>query len=142
VAPRRPTDTEFAALASAFPALVRADVWITDGEVPTYNCIAYSLGHTDRWINPPQPLSAFQALYNGAPYSRPTAAPGAAAAGIDGWATPKNGPSVTAMTHGSRTSTSQPAPLWESKLGSSYRITHGRSQLTSNVYGRVVTSFS
>jgi hypothetical protein len=137
--PRPPTPAEWAQLSGWFPGLVRGNVWITDNPTPVYNCIAYSLGYTDRWINPPQPLGPFQALYNGQGHA--TLAAGAGNANIDGWALPPGGPGITQMTHGSRRSTSMPGSLWESKLGSSYRITHGRPELTGNAYGRVVTSF-
>lgn len=138
--PRRPTATEWAQLSSWFPGLTQGNVWITDDPTDRYNCIAFSLLFTDRWINPPQPLNAFQQLYNS--YAHPTLPAGAANARIDGWATPPNGPTITQMTHGSRTTTTNMPGLWESKLGESYRITHGRGELTGNLYGRVVTSFS
>ncbi|MDQ1700363.1 MAG: hypothetical protein QOG34_2226 [Frankiaceae bacterium] len=140
--PRRPTQIEWAQLTNWFPNLVANNVWITDNQTPVYNCIAYSLGVLNAWINPPQPLGPFQALYNGPPYNHPTVVANAPNATIDGWATPQVGPVITTMTHGSRTSTSQPPPLWESKLGSSWRITHGRGELTGATYGRVVTSFT
>ncbi|HEX4437263.1 MAG TPA: hypothetical protein VH061_10760 [Solirubrobacteraceae bacterium] len=142
--PERPTQQQLSWLKNQFPQLAAPDVWITGQPTGTYNCIAYSLGITTEWINPPQPLGPFEALYNGAPYNHPTVAPGAQNAAIDGWATPPNPPNpreIASMTHGSRTSTSVGGALWESKLGQSYRITHGRSQLTGANYGRVVTSF-
>lgn len=132
--PRRPTEPELAQLQGYFPQLSPANVWITAEPTGVYNCISYSLGITNRWINPPQPLANFQALYNNPPYNHPTVPAGDPSAAIDGWATDQ-------MTHGSRTSTSLSAPLWESKLGSWFRITHGRSELTGNTYGHVVTSF-
>lgn len=137
--PRLPTSVEWNQLRSTFPGLTQPNVWITDNPTQTYNCIAFSLLITNRWINPPQPLSQFQVLYNS--YSHPTLAAGTAQARIDGWATPPGGPGIAAMTHGSRVTTSGMAGLWESKLGSSYRITHGRPELTGALYGRVVTSF-
>ncbi len=140
--PRRPTDLEWQDLVGDLPNLTRADAWITDEPTHLYNCIAYSVGITDRWSNPPQPLNAFQALYNRHPYNHPTVGTDSPDATIDGWATPKNGPIIREMTHGSRRSTSEEAPLWESKLGSDFRITHGRGELLSDLYGRVVTSFS
>lgn len=138
--PRQPTPAEWAQLSTWFPGLTQANVWITDNPTPVYNCIAFSLGITNQWINPPQPLNAFQQLYNN--HGHATLAAGAPNAHIDGWATPPNGPAITQMTHGSRTTTTNKPGLWESKLGSSYRITHGRHELTGNLYGRVVTSFS
>src|SRR5262245_46768462 len=63
VFPRRPTPPEWAEISGTFPALNQADVWITDDPTWVYNCIAWSLGYTDRWINPPQPRAAFDYLY-------------------------------------------------------------------------------
>src|SRR6185295_6560502 len=101
--PRRPTAPEWADLSGAFPALVQADVWITDEPDPLrpYNCIAWSLGYTDRWINPPQPRAAFIQLYRDHGYRViPALAPDAE---IDGWELDG------AMTHGSRTYPTQAA---------------------------------
>lgn len=145
MAPRRPTQPEWGDLCSCFPGLIKDNVWITDDPTPVYNCIAFSLLYFDRWINPPQPpVGPFQQLYNS--YAHSTLPVGGDRAYIDGWATPPSGP-LTAMTHGSRVTTSSKVSssgtgLWESKLGQSYRITHGRSELTGNLYGRIVTSFS
>lgn len=136
MAPRLPTTSEWNSLSSSFPGLTQANVWITDAPTPVYNCIAFSLGRTDIWINPPQPLATFQALYNGVPYNHPTAPVVAPGAAIDGWSLPSE------MTHGSRVNTANKPGLWESKLGSSYRITHGRPELSGNVYGQIVTSFN
>lgn len=135
-----PSQEEWLDIAADFPSLNRANVLITGPETPTYNCIAYSLGRTDIWINPPRTLPQFEGLYNGAPYSHPTKPAGAPDAHIDGWANPPVGPSITEMRHGSKVYGPNPA-LWESKLGASYRITHGRDELTSTLYGRIVTSF-
>lgn len=131
---RRPTDAEWASLVHAFPNLVRNDVWITAEPTATYNCIAYSLLIYDQWINPLSPQTLFENQYAGYGYQ----VTGADAATIDGWG--KNGGAD--MTHGSRVSTTMPASgLWESKLGASFRITHGREQLDSAVYGSILTHF-
>jgi hypothetical protein len=139
--PRVPTPAEWATLSGLFPGLVQANVWVTDDATPVYNCIAFSLGIVNMWINPPQPLATFQALYNGAPYNHPTVVTGAPGAQIDGWGTPAVGP-TNVMTHGSRVTTSTKVGLWESKLGQYLRITHGRPELTGAQYGRTVTSFN
>lgn len=140
MAPRRPTSAEWQKLVGVFPKLTKDNVWITGEPTSVYNCIAFSLGITNKWINPPQPLSAFQELYQDPPYNHPVVVTGGATAGIDGWATPAIGPEIKSMTHGSKKSTVKTG-LWESKLGKSFRITHGRNELVSSVYGRVVTSF-
>jgi hypothetical protein len=138
--PRIPTAMEWNQLSATFPGLTQASVFITDEPTPVYNCIAFSLGITTAWINPPQPLATFQGFYNGAPYNHPTLASGSANAGIDGWALPAIGPNINTMTHGSKVSSAKPG-LWESKLGQWFRITHGRAEVTGNQYGRTVTSF-
>ena len=59
--PRRTTDPEWAVLHSWFPRLVRDSVWVLADANPTYNCLAWALGITDRWVWPwgtRQPLVA------------------------------------------------------------------------------------
>jgi hypothetical protein len=130
---RRPNPGEWAQLSGAFPGLIWNDVWITDEPTPQYNCIGYSMG-VRQWINPQSPLAAFQQQYA----ARGFAVAPANTAVIDGWGTGGG----AQMTHGSRQSTSMPQTgLWESKLGQSFRITHGRNQLTGALYGTVLTHF-
>jgi hypothetical protein len=109
-------------------------VRIVGGSTPLYNCIAWSLGYADRWINPPQPLAAFQQLYiyHGHPVMWATDPQ----ASIDGYSH-FGGP----MTHASRVSHAN-APFWESKIGQAWRITHGRiGHLAGQDYGFIETSF-
>lgn len=135
--PRKPTAYEWNELVSVFPDLNYNDVWITAPPSPVYNCIAWSLGFDDRWINPESPLAAFQYQYE--TYGKivvHTLGPGAT---IDGW-----GINADDMTHGSKLyagSPGLPPGLWESKLGQNCRITHGRTQLMGDLYGQVLTSF-
>jgi hypothetical protein len=132
--PRRPNPAEWAQLSGSFPNLIWNDVWITAEPTAQYNCIGYSMG-IYQWINPLSPLAAFQQQYAARGFV--VAPPNTAL--IDGWGT--NGGAQ--MTHGSRQSTSMPQTgLWESKLGQSFRITHGRIQLVSPLYGTVLTHFS
>lgn len=136
--PRLPTVPEWDVLSHEFPGLTQANVWITDEATWDYNCIAFSLGITDQWINPPQPLWAFQTLYGA--HNHPTLPAEDAQAQIDGWARPEIGP-IADMTHGSLVNSAAVPGVSESKLGSSFRITHGREELKGGVYGRTVTSF-
>jgi len=140
--PRPPTPSEWAALHNDYPNLVQADVWVTGEPTSTYNCIAFSLGYTDRWIDPNSPLAAFQVQYQGYGF----AVANYSGAKVDGWGAPASGPTKgSSMKHGSRLS---PDPqfsakgLWESKLGGTERITHGRDQLTGTLYGNILTSFT
>ncbi|KAI5809152.1 hypothetical protein DFH27DRAFT_598692 [Peziza echinospora] len=107
----------------------RRDILVTGPATPIYNCIAYSLGYTDRWINPPQPRATFIQLYANhglypAPFPQGI---------VDGYE--RNGQ----MTHGSRLN-----GKWESKLGQSLRIFHARNSLTGpqSAYGEIVVSFN
>ncbi|MFJ5779562.1 hypothetical protein [Streptomyces sp. NPDC093094] len=125
-----------------WPGLVRGDVWITGEPTDVYNCVAFSMGYTDRWIREVSPLSAFEALYDDYGFTVTPYAEGT----VDGFGSPDSGPDRgKKMYHASRLS---PDPrfsedgLWESKLGPQERITHGRNQLCGDVYGSILTSFS
>jgi len=80
---RPPNDAEWNTLSPDFPLLNRANVRITGGQSTVYNCIAWSLGLANQWINPPQPQAAFNALYTTNEHRITTT--GSAAAAIDGW---------------------------------------------------------
>lgn len=128
---RRPNTEEWKRLSGAFPNLVQNDVWITDEPTPTYNCIAWALGFTDRWINPPAGQSDFEKLFLASPLYSKVLPAGDGGASSDGY-------KLSAMTHASRLH----AGSWTSKLGASFRITHNRSGVTGAVYGQIVVSFS
>jgi hypothetical protein len=49
---RRPTATEWNTLRSMFPQLPQSSVWVLGNATPVYNCLAWALGRTDRWIWP------------------------------------------------------------------------------------------
>lgn len=130
---RKPNQDEWTFLTAGFPGLVWKDVWITDEMTSQYNCIGYSMGKR-QWINPDSPLVAFEQQYDQAGFA--VTYPDSAT--VDGWG--KQGGAE--MTHGSRWSTTKVGSgLWESKLGKSFRITHGRDQLVSAVYGSVLINF-
>jgi len=154
--PRKPTTSEMSGLQATFPNITPSSVLVFGEANPGYNCIAWSLGISYTWVNPPSPLSVFQVLYNqaansvhsaGAPRlswqansnwkTQPAVFPSAT---IDGWGT-----STTAMTHGSRLMQSAdfPAAVWTSKLGQSLLITHNRQAFSgATIYGNILTSFS
>lgn len=123
--PRRATAEEWKVLEQAFPDLAPLAVWVTGPSSAAYNGFAFALGHLDRWVNPPQPRAAFEALA--------AAAPGRGA--LDGWATPEG-----EMTHASVRYKVE--PLWESKLGAYLRITHGRDGLEGPLYGTNLVSLT
>lgn len=135
--PRAPSNAEWKGLTLAFPNLVRANCWVTAPENNRYNCIAWSIGLDDRWINPASPLSMFQSQYQS--WGKKITTKLSPSATIDGW-----GLSDTMTTHGSKSYTGVSvgaSGLWESKLGASYRITHGRQNLTGTAYGSIIASF-
>jgi hypothetical protein len=124
-------------LAGSFPSLLQSTVWVTAPSTSVYNCIAWSIGLDDRWINPLSPLSAFQAQYQTWGQKGTTLL--SSSADVDGWGT-----STTDTTHGSKTykGVYLASSLWESKLGASLRITHDRQGLQGSTYGSVIASFS
>lgn len=135
--PRKPTSSEWSGLKYTFPGLQQGNVWVTSPTTSVYNCIAWSLGFDDRWINPDSPLAAFEIQYNA--YGKTTTSRLDPNAGIDGW-----GIDPSDTTHGSKTYTGASVGtggLWESKLGPNVRITHGRTELSGTTYGTVLASF-
>jgi hypothetical protein len=112
-------------LIGCFPQLTKEHVWITDECTDTYNCIAWSLGYTDRWINPTSPSAILSDDYQdegctAVPYADPDAY-------IDAWYQFDAAQSIDEGTHGStkyvgEKSNAELAGLWESKLGSSFRL--------------------
>ena len=131
--PYKPDSALFSTLQRVFPYLKQEDTIITGADVTGYNCIAWSLGLNDRWINPAGSIEAFTAFYIQAGceermrYSADTA--------VAAWA---NGGKPT---HGSRLY-QEGSGLWESKLGKSYRITHGEEELSGSTYGVIVGYFT
>jgi hypothetical protein len=94
-----------------------------------YNCIAWTVGLTDRWLWPGSSILNFDAFYKGFGFVRAGDGP------IAAW-----GHSSSNMTHGS---TSGPGygPRWESKCGPDLRIQHGLDELAGSGYGRVVAFY-
>lgn len=61
--PYKPDSALFSTLQRVFPYLKQEDTIITGADVTGYNCIAWSLGLNDRWINPAGSIEAFTAFY-------------------------------------------------------------------------------
>lgn len=127
---KRPmTATEETRFRSFFPNLNVQAVIVTDNATSVYNCIAWTLGFTDRWIWPGNSISDFDAFYRGFSFVR----------GDDGsiavW-----GHSLSAMTHGSISGPGH-GPRWESKCGADLRIQHALPELVGGLYGRVVAFY-
>lgn len=118
-----------------FTHLKSNQTYITGLQNSYYNCIAWSLNFTDRWINPPVSQSDFKKLYESYGYEE---------ANSDGTIDLYYDSSSNSCTHAARFNEADQS--WESKLGIDYRIEHGRYDLIKNNasergYGKVFTSF-
>jgi hypothetical protein len=119
------TAAEKQRFASAFPNLNVQNAVVTDGPTPAYNCIAWTVGVTNRWIWPGNTIAQFDAFYRGFGYSRTNTGPLAV------W-----GHTTANMTHGCISGPGH-GPRWESKCGADLRIQHGLTELVGSNYGRV-----
>lgn len=132
--PRPPTDEEWSRLHTSFPNLVRANVMLEGPATNTYNCIAWALGYTDRWINPPASRDDFIALFLSPVHPR----------GYDVVLPARDGNALcdgyraAHMTHASR----KDGATWSSKLGRTERISHNRLGVEGVLYGQVDVSFA
>jgi len=135
--PRKPDAAEWSDLKGDFPSLSFDDVWITAPIDPQYNCLAWTLGITDRWVWPwsvPMVGSGqFSELYR--QFGLYIGAP----AKVVAW-----GQTLRDMTHGSiRYAGNLGVPdLWESKLGASWRITHSLDGLKGRLYGSTLLYYA
>ncbi|HEX3046297.1 MAG TPA: hypothetical protein VHY08_16185 [Bacillota bacterium] len=139
---------------SYFPNLQAIDSIKSENATSAYNCISWSGGITDTWINPDFSLRygglspwynadniiAFDNYYGNNPprYSGATTyvyTPNSSESVIDVWA------DSYSYTHGSVRRPAHNLPHgydWESKLGSSQRIFHPREALSGPGYGNIV----
>lgn len=122
---RSMTPTEKTTYKGLFPKLDVDAAVVTDGDTPVYNCLAWTLGITDRWIWPGASAADFDRLYGQYGYRRANNGP------IAAW-----GQTQSQMTHGCISGSSH-GPRWESKLGRLLRIQHGLSELEGAAYGKV-----
>ena len=124
--PRAMTGSEKQRFRGYFPSL-DVDRAVVTGEVSAvYDCIAWTVGVTNRWLWPGNSLAQFDAFSRGFGLLR--SGNGEVAA----W-----GQSTSNMTHGC-VSGSGHGPRWESKCGGDLRIQHALGELTGASYGRVV----
>jgi Domain of unknown function (DUF4157) len=138
---RDPTPGEDSRLRSAFPHLVSGEYCVTAPATPTYNCFAWSIGNTSRWVqsevdsvhgnnNGTLEFSDFDSFYRSVGLEPVIAA------------TPMDAEVAlfakgNTPTHAARKSTN-PCSGFESKLGRSVRIVHEVRQLEGgSVYGDV-----
>ena len=123
------TSTEKVRFRGYFPSL-DVDRAVVTGEVSgVYNCIAWTVGVTNRWLWPGSSLASFDTFYRGFGYVRANGGP------IAVW-----GHSTLKMKHGSISGTGH-GPRWESKCGPDLRIQHGLGELVGSTYGRVVAFY-
>lgn len=134
---RRLTQEEKTILKEVFPSLNVNTLYVTDEATSVYNCIAFSMGLTNTWINPEMSLDMFRLQYlyaqelYGAPSNFVPLGPLMGSA-VDGW-----GLSTYEMAHASAWQDGE----WQSKLGEYLRITHEREGLEGEVYGKIWVSF-
>ena len=117
---------------TVFPKLNVDNAIVTAEESSRYNCIAWTLGITDRWVWPldGDTLGDFDGLYGQYGYKRSPEESGSIAVfGID----------QSRVTHGCILTK---RPLWESKLGASIRIRHRLRELESLDYGTVIAFYN
>lgn len=133
------TSQEEAELKAIFPNLNTDNVTVTGEATRTYNCIAYSMGLTNKWIDPEFLINDFIDQYKnakswyGASSNYEQTSTQGSGADVDGW-----GLNSSYMTHGSVIYSGN---TWESKFGQSLRITHGRTELSGSNYGSILVSF-
>lgn len=113
-----------------FPNLDVDAAAVTGEADPIYNCLAWTLGFTDRWLWPVArgqvaKASDFDRLYGDHGYVRASDGPIAA-----------YGASLDDMRHGTVSGPGH-GPRWESKCGAGLRFQHGLVELKSEVYGDV-----
>ena len=111
-----------------FPGLDVKRAVVTDGMTTQYNCIAWTVGITTRWIWPGGSLADFDTFYARRGYSRSSNEPLAA------WALSGT------MTHGCISGAGH-GPRWESKCGKDLRIQHGLGELEGSAYGHVAAFY-
>ena len=127
---RRPTKKEADYLRFNFRNLDTGRVLITDEPTWNYNCLAWTLGITNRWIWPWRGTNAtkeqFDALYR--KHNLFPARDGHIASYGSGKNKLLHG-AISGRGHGLR---------WESKLGHWFRIQHGLKGLSGGTYGNII----
>jgi hypothetical protein len=113
----------------SFPNLDVDQAVVTGGVSSRYNCIAWTVGFSDRWLWPGGSLADFDTFYHSFGFVRAGDGP------IAAW-----GHSSANMTHGSISGPGH-GPRWESKCGADLRIQHGLNELVGSSYGRVVAFY-
>jgi hypothetical protein len=140
---RDPTPAETADAAAKYPNLVSGDWCVTGAATAAYNCIAWTIGVTNRWVWDEvdaagdgdgtvsvADFDAFYALYGLRPVENATPAnPQVALFGNSSG--PTHGALVSEKTCGGGT-------MFESKRGQNIRILHWVQQLEGGIYGNII----
>ena len=127
--PRPMTAAERARFLGLFPNLNVNAAIVTDNATRAYNCIAWTVGITNRWLWPGSSIADFDTFYHRFGFARSGNGP------IAAW-----GYSVSNMTHGCVSGPGH-GPRWESKCGGDLRIQHGLNELLGSTYGRVLAFY-
>lgn len=132
ITPRRMTEQEKQTAKSLYPQLDVDAAWVIGNATKSYNCIAWTVGITNKWINPFETLSDFTSFYNN--YG----------------ASPDNSGDIAVykkdaeFTHGSvnlNITEGSIGTTWTSKRGSNILITHSINGLTGSAYGNIVQRY-
>jgi len=124
---RVPNSLEKVTLESAFPSLKNA--LITGERTTDYNCISWTLGITDKWVNPTPTIAGMDQLYGSYGYH----------------VVPKSQAQIALFTkngiptHGAVRVT---GGIYESKCGALQRILHNLEDLEGSSYGQAVKYYA
>ena len=113
-----------------FPSLDVNLAVVTDEMSTIYNCIAWTVGVTNRWLWPGTTLAQFDTFYQGFGLHR------SGNGEVAVW-----GQSRSNMTHGCVSGPGH-GRRWESKCGADLRIQHALGELNGASYGRVVAFYT
>jgi hypothetical protein len=126
---RNMTPAEKQSFRVLFPNLDVDRVVVTGEVSAAYNCIALTVGFTDRWLWPGSSIAHFDTFYHNFGYVR------SGNGTIATW-----GRSLSNITHGC-VSGPRHGPRWESKCGGDLQIQHGLQELIGSHYGRIVAFY-
>jgi hypothetical protein len=113
-----------------FPRMNVGQAAVTGEATNLYNCIAWSVGVTDQWINLRAVFASYDAFYRYLGFL-----PGNGPVTVATWGI--NGPNGLAMQHACIAGPEH-GPRWESKFGSALRAQHYIGELEPGIYGNVV----
>lgn len=137
---RKLKDDEKLFLSKIFPDLNLENVLVHGKASENYNCIAWSVGITDQWINPPDTLEEFRKFYKDNKYTQ--VSKNNKSRVIDGWGKYNITDEIKSFTHGSRYCSNLSTGTWTSKLGGYLLISHSEMDLKSETYGDIFEGYA